>query len=54
VPIGNVERIANAIMELLADPGKRRAIGTRAMEVVNEKFSLKRMVDQIEEIYTAD
>src|SRR6185503_7523455 len=46
VPIGDVERMAQAIVELLAHPEKRRAMGARAMEVVNEKFSLKRMVDQ--------
>jgi glycosyltransferase involved in cell wall biosynthesis len=54
VPIGDVERMAQAIVELLAHPEKRREMGARAMEVVNEKFSLKRMVDQIEEIYATD
>ena len=54
VPIGEVDKIAAAVMELLAHPDKRREIAARAKETVNEKFSLKRMVDQIEEIYAAD
>ena len=51
VPIGDVNRIAEAITALLADNGD---IGARAKEAVNAKFSLKRMVDEIEKIYAAD
>jgi glycosyltransferase involved in cell wall biosynthesis len=51
VPIGDAGRIAEAIAMLLSDEERRRQMGTRAREVVNEKFSLQRMVDQIEEIY---
>jgi glycosyltransferase involved in cell wall biosynthesis len=50
VPIGDVNRIANAISTLLDDPGE---IGVRAKEAANSKFSLKRMVDEIEKIYLA-
>jgi len=51
VPIGDVNRIANAIITLVENPGD---IGLRAREAANKKFSLKRMVDEIEKIYTAD
>ena len=51
VPIGDVEEIANAIITLLENPGE---IGLRAREAANTKFSLKRMVDEIEKIYNTD
>ena len=55
VPIGDVDRIAGAVTELLANPQKRREMAVRAKEVANTRFSLKRMVDEIERIYlTAD
>jgi glycosyltransferase involved in cell wall biosynthesis len=50
-PIGDVARIAESIALLLSDGERRRQIATRAREVVNAKFSLQRMVDQIEQIY---
>jgi glycosyltransferase involved in cell wall biosynthesis len=51
VPIGDVKRIADAITALLVDNNQ---IGARAKETANARFSLKRMVDEIERIYTAD
>lgn len=51
VPIGDVRRIAEGIAKLLSDEELRTRIGTRAREVVQQKFSLRRMVDQIEQIY---
>ncbi|HET9527919.1 MAG TPA: glycosyltransferase family 4 protein [Pyrinomonadaceae bacterium] len=51
VPIGDVARISESIALLLSDGERRRQTGARAREVVNEKFSLQRMVDQIEQIY---
>ena len=53
VPIGDVDRIAAAVTELLANPEKRREIGARAKEAAKTKFSLKRMVDEIERVYLA-
>lgn len=53
-PIGVPGELAEAVLSLLADPEKRRAIGARAMEAANERFNLRRMVDQIEEIYLND
>lgn len=53
VPIGDVARIAESIALLLSDGERRRQIATRAREAVNTRFSLTRMVDEIEQIYRA-
>jgi glycosyltransferase involved in cell wall biosynthesis len=51
VPIGDVARIAESIANLLSNKELRTQMGTLARHVVNERFSLERMVDQIEQIY---
>lgn len=51
VPIGDVEQMAGAITTLLTHAEKRASIGKRAHEVVTERFSLSRMVDEIEQLY---
>jgi len=51
VPIGEVERIAGSVINLLSDPEKRRAIATQSAQSAAAKFSLTRMVDEIEQIY---
>ena len=51
VPIGDVAQIADSIATLLSDGDRRRRMGSEARRVVNQKFSLQRMVDQIEQIY---
>lgn len=51
VPIGDVERLASSITALLKDKETRTAMGTRAANVARQKFSLARMVDDIEKIY---
>jgi glycosyltransferase involved in cell wall biosynthesis len=53
VPIGNVAGIAESVCELLGNPEKSRAMGAHAQEAANARFSLRRMVDEIEEIYLA-
>ena len=53
VPIGDVERIAAGVCELLGDAEERRVMGERAKEAANTRFSLTRMVDEIERIYEA-
>ena len=52
VPIANVAEISNAILALLADDERRREIGVRAQRDIASHFSLRRMVDEIERIYT--
>jgi L-malate glycosyltransferase len=51
VPIGHVDSLAESIVMLLRDENKRRQLGGQAREAINERFSLKRMVDEIEKIY---
>jgi glycosyltransferase involved in cell wall biosynthesis len=52
VPIGDVGRLAESIAALLKDHERRHQIAAAAADAVREKFSLSRMVDQIEEVYT--
>ena len=51
VPIRNVERIAESVINLLADPETRDRIATQSAQSAVTKFSLTRMVDEIEQIY---
>ena len=53
VPIGNVERISKAITTLLSHEEHRKELISRAKETVAAKFSLGRMVDEIEALYKA-
>lgn len=52
VPIGDVQRIAQSVLNLLRDPEKRRTIATQSARSAAIKFSLTRMVDDIEKIYS--
>ena len=54
VPIGDVEAMASAVIDLLADSERRNAIGAYGKKMATAKFSLKRMVDEIERIYATD
>lgn len=47
VPIGDVDQIAEAVGQLLQDT----EIGKRAQQAAKARFSLKRMVDEIEAVY---
>jgi glycosyltransferase involved in cell wall biosynthesis len=51
VPIGDVQRLAESIVMLLTDGDKRMRLGLAAREAINTRFSLTRMVDEIEKIY---
>jgi glycosyltransferase involved in cell wall biosynthesis len=51
VPIGAVEQIAESVINLLADPERRRAIATASAQSAATKFSLTRMVDEILKAY---
>lgn len=51
VPIGDVEQIAAAIIQLLKDEELRKNMGQRAAVEAGSRFSLSRMVDDIEGIY---
>ena len=54
VPIGEVEQIAESVVMLLKDETLRKRIGERAALEARVRFSLERMVDEIEKIYEED
>jgi len=47
VPIGDVDRLAGSVINLLSDPEKRRTIATQSAQSALKKFSLARMVDEV-------
>jgi len=51
VPIGDFETMAKTLTALLKDENRRNEIGKRSSRSVKERFSLDRMVDEIEKIY---
>ena len=53
VPIGAVERLAQSVINLLKDPETRHTIAAQSAQSAATRFSLKRMVDEIEKIYLA-
>lgn len=53
VPIADPPRLAEAITTLLAGEEQRKEIGMRAQREVARRFSLQRMVEEIERIYEA-
>ncbi len=54
VPIGDVDRIAGSVINLLSDPEKRRTIANQSVQSALKRFGLTRMVDEIEQIYNTD
>jgi glycosyltransferase involved in cell wall biosynthesis len=51
VPPRDPERFADALMELLADESKRRTFGEAGRRRATERFSLDRMVEEMESLY---
>lgn len=47
VPIGDVDRMARSVIDLLSNPDKRRTIATQSAQSAATKFSLSRMVDEV-------
>lgn len=52
VPIGGIGQISRTISELLAHPEKREEITANALADVRQRFSLERMVEETEKIYS--
>ena len=51
VPIGNIAHLTVAISSLIIQAPRRKQLGAHAKESVASKFSLQRMVDEIEKLY---
>jgi glycosyltransferase involved in cell wall biosynthesis len=51
VPRGDVKGLAGAIIDLLTNPEKARAFGEAGRRRVEEKFALKRMLDETFALY---
>jgi glycosyltransferase involved in cell wall biosynthesis len=51
VPPSNSSRLADRILELLADPPRARAIGEAARQMVRREFGLEKMVAQTADLY---
>lgn len=51
VEIGEVERLAGAIMELLSDPERARKMGKAGRHRALEQFDISRMLEQLYRIY---
>ena len=51
VPVGGVEDLAKAMLELLSDKEQRERLAKNAGQMVAERFSLERMVDETEQVY---
>jgi glycosyltransferase involved in cell wall biosynthesis len=54
VPIGDVDKLAEAVLKLLHDQEWRVRLGTEAQKDASERFSVERMIDETEEIYRAE
>jgi glycosyltransferase involved in cell wall biosynthesis len=54
VPIGNDERLAEAIGALLKDGETRRRLGQAAQQAAAARFGVERMIAETEEIYRAE
>lgn len=51
VPVGEPEALAKAIAELLSNEAERKRLSANALNSVNQRFSLERMVDATEQLY---
>lgn len=52
VPVADVDRLAEAVLMLLKENEKRICMGAAAQQVVSAQFSLERMIDETERIYS--
>jgi glycosyltransferase involved in cell wall biosynthesis len=48
---GDVRQLAEKMLYLLNDDGKAAEIGRKARKLVEEKYSLDKVVDDLEELY---
>ena len=53
MPVGDPERLADALCTLIADPARRKAMGEHNRRRVLETMTWDRVIDRLEEIYVA-
>jgi glycosyltransferase involved in cell wall biosynthesis len=51
LPSGSPEELADAILGLLDDEGRRKSLGARALGAVRDRFTLERMTCATEQVY---
>lgn len=51
VPLGHIEDFSQRLAELIREPQKRREFGYKGRETVREKFSKKRLIEDIKSLY---
>lgn len=54
VSIGDVDKLAEAVLKLLHDQEWRVRLGTEAQKDASERFSVERMIDETEQIYRVE
>ena len=54
VPIGDIDRLANAVLKLVKDQDLRDRLGTKAQQAAATSFSVERMIAETEAIYRAE
>ena len=52
VPPGDVDALAEAILELARHPGRARRMGLAGRQRVRERFSLEKMLEDMEELFS--
>jgi glycosyltransferase involved in cell wall biosynthesis len=51
--VGDSGAISEAIVDLLSNPERARAMGEAGARVAREKFTISRMLDQVEEVFSS-
>ncbi len=54
IPIGDIDRLANAVLKLVKDKDSRGRLGTKAQQAAATSFSVERMIAETEAIYRAE
>jgi glycosyltransferase involved in cell wall biosynthesis len=54
VPVGDFNKLADAVVLLLKDKDSRARLGTNAQRTASTNFSVERMITETEEIYRTE
>jgi len=46
LPVDDVDALSGAILDILTTPGRRKSMGQRSLEIIQERATLKNMVEQ--------